>query len=264
MRPALALPIAALLAAASAHAADVQRVLAPLRTQIEESDFRATGQLVAVEASGKRISYPISVKGLWYAGAMHTLLDVNDPGDTGAPARKEGHIRILLEVRPDGRDSIRIYRPNQSRPTDLPFDRWSESPWGDTFSYEDLLEPQYFWAGQTILRSTLFGARHCDVLKSTPGPSDHTDYSEVQTWLDQAIDYPVYAEKTMKQGGAVKEFTYYGLRQTSGVWSATQVEARIRGRAGSTFLIIKRGSAKAHLSANDFRPEQISHFEGQP
>jgi hypothetical protein len=264
MRPASALLIGVLLAATAAHAADVQAVLAPLRNHIQDSDFRATGQLVQVDANGKRVSYPINIKGLWFAGAMHTLVDVVHSGGAGAPARQEEHVRILLEMRPDGRDTIRIFRPHESAPAALPIEKWGESFWGTAFSYEDLLEPQYFWPGQTILKSAVFGSHQCDVLKSTPGPSDRTDYSEVQTWLDHAIDYPVYAEKTMKQGAIVKEFTYYGLRQSSGVWSATQVEAKIRGRAGSTFLIVKRGSAKAHLSANDFRPEQISHFEDRP
>lgn len=264
MSPASTLLIAMLVVATTVHAADVQAVLKPLRNQIENSDFRATGQLVRSDATGKRDSYSISIKGMWFAGAMHTLLDVVRPKGVGAPTQREEHVRILLEMHPDGRDTIRIYRPNSPAPAVLPSDKWGESLWGTAFSYEDLLEPQYFWPGQTILRSAVFGSRHCDVLKSTPGPSNRTDYSEVQTWIDHAIDYPVYAEKTMKQGGIVKEFTSYGLRQSSGVWSATQVEAKIRGQAGSTFLIVKRGSAKAHLSANDFRPEQISHFEDHP
>ena len=169
---------------------------------------------------------------------------------------------ILLEMRPDGQHTIRIFRPHESAPTLLPFDEWGKNLLDTEFSYEDFLQPQYFWPGQTIVKSAVFGARHCNVLKSTPGPSDRTDYSEVQTWLDRNINYPVYAEKVMKQGGIVKEFTYYGLRQSSGVWSATQVEAKIRGRAGSTFLIIQRGSTKANLSISDFRPDQVSHFRG--
>jgi hypothetical protein len=67
-------------------------------------------------------------------------------------------------------------------------------------------------------------------------------------------------EKTLKGSGTVKQFTYFGLRQTHGVWSATQVEAKIRGRAGSTLLIIDRGSPEAHLSAKDFSLAQLSHF----
>jgi Outer membrane lipoprotein-sorting protein len=264
MRPASVLPIAALLIAATAHAADVQAVLTPLRNYMEASDYRATGQLVRVDANGNRISYALNVKGLWFAGALHTLVDIVPPRSAAAPAPKGQRVRILLETRPDGRDTIRVFRPHESAPALLPFDTWDEGPGGGAFSYEDLLEPQYFWPDQAILRSAVFGVHQCDVLKSTPGPSDRTNYSEVETWLDRAIDYPVYAEKVMKQGGIVKEFTYYGLRQSSGVWTATQIEAKVRGRGGSTLLIIKRGSAKANLSANDFRPEQISHFEDRP
>jgi Outer membrane lipoprotein-sorting protein len=264
VRLASVLPIAALLIVTTAHAADVQAVLAQVRNYIEASDYRATGQLVRVDADGNRISYALSVKALWFAGALHTLVDIVPPRGAAERARQDARVRILLEMRPDGRDTIRVFRPHQSVPALPPFDTWDESLWGGAFSYEDLLEQQYFWPGQTILRSATFGAHHCDVLKSTPGPSDRTHYSEVETWLDRAIDYPVYAEKMMKQSGIVKEFTYYGLRQSSGVWTATQIEAKIRGRAGSTLLIIKRGSAKAHLSVNDFESEQISHFEDRP
>lgn len=264
MRPASALWVALLMVAATAHGADVQSVLAPLRHQVEDSDFRATGQLVRVDGNGKRVSYAISIKGLWFAGAMHTLLQVVPPKGASSGEGQDERVSILLEMRPDGRDSVRIFRPHEPEPALLPADRWGENLWGAAFSYEDLLEPQYFWPGQAILKSAVIDSHQCNVLKSTPGPSDRTDYSEVETWLDRTIDYPLYAEKVMKQGGIVKQFTYFGLRQTSGVWSATQVEAKIRGRAGETFLIVKRGSAKAHLSANDFRPEQISHFEDHP
>jgi len=264
MRLSAVLPIAALVIASVAHATGVQTVLAPLQHGIEASDYRATGQLVRVDGNGKRTSYAVSVKGLWFSGALHTLVDIAPSGGGAARAQQAGHIRILLEMRPDGRDAIRIFKPHESMPVALPYDKWDAGVLGGEFSYEDLFEPQYFWPGQSILKSATFGARQCEVLKSTPGPSDRTHYSEVQTWIDRSIDYPVYAEKTAKQGGSVKEFTYYGLRQSSGVWSATQVEVKIRSRAGSTLLLIKRGSAKANLSVKDFSSEQLTHFEDRP
>jgi hypothetical protein len=263
MRPILMVPAALLLAAAAAHAADVLAVLVPLRNRIETSDYRATGQLVRVEANGDRTNYAVSVKGLWFSGALHTLVDII-PSKNGAAQPLDKPVRILLETRPNGQDSIRIFEPHESAPIALPFDKWDQGLVGSGFSYEDLLEDQYFWSDQSILKSANFGAHQCEILKSTPAPADRTHYSEVQTWLDHAIDYPVYAEKVKKDGGIVKEFTYYGLRQSSGVWSATQVEEKIRGRAGSTLLIVKRGSAKAHLSVKDFSFEQISHFEDRP
>jgi hypothetical protein len=67
-------------------------------------------------------------------------------------------------------------------------------------------------------------------------------------------------EKTLKGTGAVKEFTYFGLRQAGGIWSASQVEAKMRGSAGSTLLIVDRGSAKANLALGDFSPEHLTRF----
>jgi len=68
----------------------------------------------------------------------------------------------------------------------------------------------------------------------------------------------------LKQDDAVKEFTYFGLRKSSGVWAATQIEVKMRGQAGSTLLIVNRGSAKANLNVNDFNSAQLSRFEDRP
>jgi hypothetical protein len=35
----------------------------------------------------------------------------------------------------------------------------------------------------------------------------------------------------------------------------------MRGQAGSTLLIIDRGTPKAHLSMKDFSSEQLTHFQ---
>ena len=35
-----------------------------------------------------------------------------------------------------------------------------------------------------------FGARDCDIVKSTPGAADRTHYAEVKTWLDPTIGFP--------------------------------------------------------------------------
>jgi hypothetical protein len=97
-------------------------------------------------------------------------------------------------------------------------------------------------------------------VKSTPGATDKTHYAEVTTWLDHTVGFPVYFEKTLK-GGTVKEFTSFGLRHEGGVWSAHQLEAKIRGQAGSTQLIIDHGTPKANLSLKDFADAQMMHFQ---
>ena len=251
---------AMLFLATTAHAADARAVNAVARQRIETADFRATGRLVRVDASGNRINNAITMKAHWFPGVLRALVEIVPPR---TPA-KNARVSILLEMRPNGQNTIRIFRPHESAPASLPFDKWSESVFGSDFSYEDFLQPEYYWHGQTILKSARFGARDCDVLKSTPGALDHSHYAEVQTWLDHTIGYPIYVEKTLKDGGIVKEFTYLGLSRSGGVWSARQVEVKIHGRPGSTLLIVERGSTKANLSLRDFSSEQISQVEDRP
>jgi hypothetical protein len=58
--------------------------------------------------------------------------------------------------------------------------------------------------------------------------------------------------------GQQKDFIYYGLRQVGGVWSATQVEAKLQGKSGSSMLVIEGGSGKANLKLKDFDISQSS------
>jgi hypothetical protein len=250
--------------AATAHAADARAVIAVARQRIETADFRATGRLVRVDASGNRISNAITIKEHWFPGVLRALVEIVPPRTPAGNARQDARVSILLEMRPNGQNTIRIFRPHESTSASLPFDKWSESVFGSDFNYEDFLQPEYYWQGQTILKSARFGARDCDVLKSTPGALDHSHYAAVQTWLDHTIGYPVYVEKTLKDGGIVKEFTSFGLSRSGGVWTARQIEVKIRGHGGTTLLIFERGSTKANLGMKDFSTKQIIQFEDRP
>ena len=258
--------------ATTAHAADAQAVIALARQRIETTDSRATGRLVRVDASGSRISNAFTIKAHWFPGVLRVLLEIVPPRTPAGNMRQNMHqaapqdvrVSILLEMRPNGRNAIRVFRPHELAPKPLPFDKWGESVSGSDFNYEDFLQPEYYWQGQTLLKSAKLGVRDCDVLKSTPGASDRSSYVEVQTWLDHTIGYPVYVEKTLKHPAIVKEFTSLGLTHSGGVWSARQVEVKIHGRPGSTLLIFERGSTRANLTIRDFSPEQISQFEDRP
>jgi hypothetical protein len=243
---------ATLLLTIPARATDAHTVVALSRARVQSANFRASGHLVRVDAGGVRTSYAITLKARWFLGALHVFLEI------ASPASARAH--ILMEMRPHGQNTIQIAHPGDTAPATLPFDKWSDGPLGAGFSYEDFLEPQYFWPNQTLLEETKYGARDCDLLQSTPGAADRTQYAEVRTWLDHGIGFPLHAEKTMKETGAVKEFTYFGLRHNGGVWSAHQVEVKIRGQAGSTLLIIDRGSAKANLDLGEFSSGRLIHF----
>lgn len=252
MRTLIVALAAATLISPSAYGADAKAVLAPVRERMEQADYRITGHWVRVDADGKRTSLGVTIKAHWFPGVLKILVDIGSPDDARA--------HILLEMRPGGEDSIRIAHPGDAAPAVLPFDRWTNGPLGPGFSYEDFLESQFFWPTQTLTEKIKYGARDCDMLKSVPGTAERTHYAEVSTWLDHAIAFPVHVEKTMKGSGAVKEFTNFGLRHDQGVWSASQVEVKTRGQAGSTLLIIEHGSAKANLTAEDFNPARMTHF----
>jgi Outer membrane lipoprotein-sorting protein len=243
---------ASMLLPMAGRAANAQEALAEARKQVEAADYRMSGRLVHVDGSGARTSYGVHIKALWSPGILRVLFEVTSPAKARA--------RVLLEMRPEEKSTIQIAHPGDAVATVLPFDKWNEGPLGEEFSYEDFLDSWYFWAGQTDMGQVKFGVRNCDLLRSTPGTADRTHYAEVKSWLDRQSDFPVYVEKTVKGSGIVKQFIYYGLRQTEGVWSASQVESKIRGHTGSILLIIDHGTPRAHLGMKDFSSAQLTGF----
>src|SRR2546430_13093109 len=115
-----------------------------------------------------------------------------------------------------------------------------------------MVENQFFWKDQESLPPQKYGARDCLVLKSKSGPQDQTYYDSVSSWIDRSILFPVHVVKTLRATGQQKEFIYYGLRQVGGLWSATQVEAKLQGKPGSSILAIEFGSGKANLDRKAF------------
>lgn len=225
-------------------------VVARVRAMREATDFTASGRLVRVEAGGARKAYRISMRAKAFDGAISLFCEVTDP----APAR----VRALLETRARGKSSIHVRHAGDAAPRALLFANWADALLDSNLSYEDLMENHFSWRGQTLLAPVKYGARDCHVLKSVPGPADRSHYASVTSWLDREIYYPVKAEKVLKGSGIVKEFLYYGLRKTKGLWSASQIEVRTKGKPYSTFLIITRGSGKASLTRADFDPRLLT------
>jgi outer membrane lipoprotein-sorting protein len=239
---------------AIAASADATSVLAPQRQRIQTADYRVTARLVNTDAAGTRVSYSMTIKAHWFPEGLRVLLDVTSP----AASRQ----RVLLELTPSGGEEIFLARPGDTALKAVSPARWSEGFLGSNLSLEDFLEPEYFWPNQILQGPARRGARDCNLVQSTPTPSDSTRYAEVKTWLDKTIGFPVYAEKNLKTSGAVKEVTSIDLRHEGGVWSAGQVQIDVRNKPGSSLLIIDRGSAKANLTMKDFSPDALVHFEG--
>jgi Outer membrane lipoprotein-sorting protein len=231
---------------------DLETVLTASRQRIEKLDYRVTGRLTRVEGDGKRTNYKLVAKAHWFSDGLRVLCEISGPGS-------EKTI-LLLHMTVTGHLTIEAMLPGEKAASVLPFERWNDSLVGTDFSYEDMVESQFFWKNQELLAPEKYGARDCFVLKSMPGPQDRTYYDSVTSWIDRSILFPVHEVKTLRGKKQQKEFIYYGLRQVSGVWSAAQVEAKLQGKTGSSILAIERGSAKANLGPKDF---EIVHAGAQ-
>src|SRR5271163_2256560 len=99
--------------ATTARAADAQAVITVARQRIETADFRATGRLVRVDASGNRIGNAITIKAHWFPGVLRALVEIVPPRKPAGNAGQDARVSILLEMRPKGQNTIRIFRSDR-------------------------------------------------------------------------------------------------------------------------------------------------------
>jgi Outer membrane lipoprotein-sorting protein len=232
---------------------DLETVLTGSRQRIEKLDYRAIGRLTRVEGTGRK-NYKFVAKAHWFPDGLRLLCEISGPGSEKTS--------LLLHMSLSGHLSIEAVLPGQKAASALPFERWNDPLVGTDFSYEDMVESQFFWKHQELLAPEKYGVRDCFVLKSMSDPQDRTYYDSITSWIDRSILFPVHVMKTLRGTGQQKEFIYYGLRQVEGVWSATQVEAKLQGKPGSSILAIERGSGKANLGRKDFDISQ-SNAQGE-
>ena len=223
---------------------DLETVLTGSRQRIEKLDYRVTGRLTRVEDNGKRTNYKFVAKAHWFPDGLRVVCEISGPGSEKTS--------LLLHMSVSGHVTIEAVLPGEKAASVLPFERWNDPLLGTDFSYEDMVESQFFWKNQELLAPEKYGVRDCFVLKSVPGAQDRTYYDSVTSWIDRGILYPVHVVKTLRGTGQQKEFINYGLRQVGGAWSATQVEAKQQGKPGSSILAIEFGSGKANLGSKDF------------
>jgi hypothetical protein len=230
--------------AAGAANSDLETVLTGSRQRIEKLDYRVTGRITRVEGDGKRTNYKFAAKAHWFPDGLRLLCEITGPGSAKTS--------LLLHMSVNGHLTIEAILPDQKAPSVLPFEHWNDSLVGTDFSYEDMVESQFFWKTQELLPPQKYGARDCFVLKSSSGSQDQSHYGSITSWIDRSILFPVHAVKTLRGTGQQKEFIYYGLRQVDGAWSASQVEAKLQGKPGSSMMVIEGGTGKAKLALKDF------------
>jgi hypothetical protein len=231
---------------------DLETVLTASRQRIEKLDYRSTGRLTRVDGNDKRTSYKFVGKARWFPDGLRVLCQISGSGSEKTS--------ILLHMTVSGHLTIEAVLPSEKAASVLPFEHWNDPLVGTDFSFEDMVENQFFWKNQGLLAPEKYGTRDCFVLKSKSDSQDRTYYDSITSWIDRSSLFPVHVVKTLRGTGGQKEFIYYGLRQEGGAWSATQVEAKLTGKPGSSMLVVEGGSAKANLGSKDF---DISQFGAQ-
>jgi hypothetical protein len=229
---------------------DLETVVTDSRQRIEKLDYRMSGRLTRVEGSGKRTTYKFVGKARWFPDGLRLLCEISGPGSEKTS--------LIVHMNASGHVTIEAKLPGEKAASVLPFERWNDPLAGTDFSFEDMVENQFFWKNQELLPAAKYGTRDCFVLKSKSDPQDRTYYDSITSWIDRSILFPVHVVKTLRGTGQQKEFIYYGLRQEGGAWSASQVEAKTQGKPGSSMLVIEAGSGKANLAAKDFDVSQFN------
>jgi hypothetical protein len=170
---------------------DQDTALTGSRQRIEKLDYRMSGRLTRVEGDGKRTSYKFVAKAHWFPDGLRLLCEISGPGSEKT--------RLLLHMSVTGHVTIEAVLPGEQAASVLPFEHWNDPLVGTDFSYEDMVENQFFWKNQELLPPEKYGARDCFVLKSKSGSQDRTYYDSVTSWIDRGILYPVHVVKTLRR-----------------------------------------------------------------
>ncbi|HEY6387790.1 MAG TPA: hypothetical protein VIX91_19105, partial [Candidatus Acidoferrum sp.] len=147
---------------------DLETVLTGSRQRIEKLDYRVTGRLTRVEGDGKRTSYKFVGKAHWFPDGLRVLCEISGHGSAKTS--------LLLHMNVSGHVTIEALLPGDKAASVLPFERWNDPLVGTDFSYEDMVESQFFWKHQELLAPEKYGARDCFVLKSMSDSPDRTYY----------------------------------------------------------------------------------------
>src|SRR5215472_10430316 len=172
---------------------DLETVLTGSRQRIEKLDFRVIGRLTRVQGNGERTSYKFVAKAHWFPDGLRLLCEISGSGSEKTS--------LLLHMNVAGHLTIEAVAPGEKTASVLPYERWNDRLVGTDFSYEDMVESQFFWKNQELLAPEKYGARECFVLKSKSGSQDRTYYDSVTSWIDRGILYPVHVVKTLRGTG---------------------------------------------------------------
>ena len=122
---------------------DLETVLTGSRQRIEKLDYAIRRRLTQVGGDGKHTNYKFVAKAHWFPDGLRMLFEFS-----GAGSDKTS---LLLRMTANGRLNIELIKPGEKAASVLPFEHWNDPLLGTDFSYEDMVENQFFWKNQELL-----------------------------------------------------------------------------------------------------------------
>ena len=228
--------------------------------RVLESRLRATvrsrGRLTITGGAQKQKVFQLSILRKCVKGSVHLLWSVSGPA--GAVQR------ILIQSPPQGEPVVWLDATGKGAAVRIPGKRWWEPVMGSHLSVEDLVDDCFRWPHQELTGEETAGGKPCWVIRSVPSGTQASWFALVDSWLDQATLVPVRIVKRPRGLGGPKEIVCRGLRQSGGHWSASSIEVRQEGRAGSTRIVFTGGSAAARVGDSEVDPEAVFQSRTRP
>ena len=86
------------------------------------------------------------------------------------------------------------------KPRALTAAQMSDSLFGSSLSYQDVIENFFGWESQTIAGNESVDRVNCVILESKPGKGDSSAYGSVRSWIDPRRLVPLRVEKYLASG----------------------------------------------------------------
>ena len=211
------------------------------------SIVRAHGRLVVTDARKQQRVFQILVLQKRLARSLNLLWTVTEP--------LEARTRILVEAPFEGRPTVWLVSGVAAKAAVLPAESWARAIVGSHLTVEDLIDDHFTWPKQSVTGEEAVTGKMCYVLRSEPAEGHASTYGSVTTWMDEATLVPLRIVKEPRGPGAPKEIVCRGLRQSAGHWSASNIEVRLRGSAGSTKIVFTAGSENARVQDSEVDPK---------
>jgi hypothetical protein len=226
MNPRLLLPVALIMIASVASAADtVSANELASRLSALRQDGASYVRLRMEIKGAKQETLQLQLKQRLTKGSSEVVYQVLFP--------KERKGESVLVKRAAGRavSGSTFTPPSTTRTISDP----KEPLLGSDLSYEDVVDNFYAWDQQAIAGTEVVEGVNCQILESKPGKGDRSSYGSVKSWIDPKRLVPLRVEKYSSSGQLVRRIDTTRVVVDAG--HPIPANLAVRGRGDSSTLL---------------------------